>query len=210
MMTLSRTAARGLKRSIPASLVLFLGVGCAKSGVEIQRMPNDLNLIKCKTGLPKCLDTVDTVCKGSSYEILYARDEQRVFGVGESYVEGRTSRAQVHCIGPHDLPRYDDQAVPAPAPNGEGTPPYALDGAGTTPNAAAAPNGSATAPNAAAAPNGSATAPNAAVPLHACVPGATQSCVGPGACSGGQSCLPDGSGFGACDCGAAAPGAPSR
>jgi hypothetical protein len=35
----------------------------------------------------------------------------------------------------------------------------------------------------------------------ACVKGVTQACVGPGGCSGGQACLPDGSGFGPCDCG---------
>jgi len=39
------------------------------------------------------------------------------------------------------------------------------------------------------------------LPPQACVPGATQRCVGPGACAGGQACLPDGSGFGPCDCG---------
>jgi hypothetical protein len=33
------------------------------------------------------------------------------------------------------------------------------------------------------------------------VPNATQECTGPGACKGGQSCLPDGSGFTECDCG---------
>ena len=34
-----------------------------------------------------------------------------------------------------------------------------------------------------------------------CTPGATQRCVGAAACAGGQACLPDGSGFAACDCG---------
>lgn len=34
-----------------------------------------------------------------------------------------------------------------------------------------------------------------------CTPGATQACLGPGACEGAQMCLADGSGFGACDCG---------
>lgn len=38
----------------------------------------------------------------------------------------------------------------------------------------------------------------------ACVPGASQLCVGPGACQGGQVCAADGSGFGPCDCGGAA------
>lgn len=34
-----------------------------------------------------------------------------------------------------------------------------------------------------------------------CIPGATQQCLGPGACRGAQACLPDGDGYGACDCG---------
>ncbi len=34
-----------------------------------------------------------------------------------------------------------------------------------------------------------------------CTPGTTQRCYGAAACGGGQSCLPDGSGFGPCDCG---------
>jgi 2-aminobenzoate-CoA ligase len=42
-----------------------------------------------------------------------------------------------------------------------------------------------------------------------CVPGATQTCVGPGACRGGQQCLADGAAFGPCDCGAPAPAAPT-
>jgi hypothetical protein len=43
----------------------------------------------------------------------------------------------------------------------------------------------------------------------ACVPGATQTCVGPGACRGGQQCLADGTAFGPCDCGPPAPAAPT-
>jgi hypothetical protein len=35
----------------------------------------------------------------------------------------------------------------------------------------------------------------------ACTPGATQRCVGAGACAGGQACLADGLGYAACDCG---------
>jgi hypothetical protein len=54
-----------------------------------------------------------------------------------------------------------------------------------------------------------ASAPAAVTPkpiAQACVPGATQACVGPGACRGGQQCLPDGTAFGPCDCG---PGTPA-
>ena len=34
-----------------------------------------------------------------------------------------------------------------------------------------------------------------------CVPGASQACIGPAGCSGGQACSADGSHFEACDCG---------
>lgn len=55
-------------------------------------------------------------------------------------------------------------------------------------------------------PAASAEAPlPAAPPARACVPGATQACVGPAGCSGGQVCATDGSRFEACDCGAPAP-----
>jgi hypothetical protein len=37
-----------------------------------------------------------------------------------------------------------------------------------------------------------------------CAKGETRACIGAGACKGGQACLPDGSGFGSCDCGDAA------
>lgn len=46
----------------------------------------------------------------------------------------------------------------------------------------------------------------------ACTPGQTRECVGSGACRGGQVCLADGRGYGACDCGPTAspvPAAPS-
>jgi hypothetical protein len=51
-------------------------------------------------------------------------------------------------------------------------------------------------------------APSAAPPPpapRACVPGATQACIGPAGCSGGQVCAADGARYEACDCGS--PGA---
>ena len=48
-----------------------------------------------------------------------------------------------------------------------------------------------------------ASAPASPVPraATACIPGATQACVGPGGCKGGQTCVSNGSRFGAWDCG---------
>jgi hypothetical protein len=50
--------------------------------------------------------------------------------------------------------------------------------------------------------DGSASAA-AAKSSKACTAGQTRECVGPAACKGGQACLADGSGYGACDCGPA-------
>ncbi|HEV8247985.1 MAG TPA: hypothetical protein VGP93_19555, partial [Polyangiaceae bacterium] len=60
-------------------------------------------------------------------------------------------------------------------------------------------SGKPAAPAASAEPD--AGPPVDAGPPQVCVPGATQECIGAGACKGGQSCLPDGSGFTDCDCG---------
>jgi hypothetical protein len=60
-------------------------------------------------------------------------------------------------------------------------------------------------------PGVSAASASAAEPVspRVCVPGVTQACLGPGACSGAQACLADGSGFGVCDCGSAPSPTPS-
>lgn len=42
---------------------------------------------------------------------------------------------------------------------------------------------------------------SSAPPFSACTPGESVACTGVAACAGGQACLPDGSGFGACECG---------
>ncbi len=45
----------------------------------------------------------------------------------------------------------------------------------------------------------------ATVSERVCVPGATQACLGSGACAGAQACAPDGASFLPCDCGSNAP-----
>src|SRR6185369_2684610 len=100
MKTTRRTIALGFFGWVGAPLVLFLG--CSRSGVEIQRMPDGSREFKCQAPLWKCLNYVDDLCKGASYEVLYARDNQHVYGTDQNHVEGHTSEAQVHCLGPND------------------------------------------------------------------------------------------------------------
>lgn len=54
------------------------------------------------------------------------------------------------------------------------------------------------------APSQDATSVAATPKARSCSAGETRVCVGAGACQGGQACLPDGSGFGSCDCGSSA------
>lgn len=178
---------------------LLVTTGCAKPDVEIRSLPNGTRQLTCRHTLPQCLSHVDDVCKGASYEILYATDTQKIYGSPSSNeVESRTSQAVVHCLGIHQEPMGEAAA---------GASLIAAAASASAKASAAPPASGAAAPVAAPKP----AAPAAAAGLVAtpaprtCVPGATQACVGPGACSGGQSCLPDGSGFGACDCGAAKP-----
>jgi hypothetical protein len=46
------------------------------------------------------------------------------------------------------------------------------------------------------------TPPAAKPPAPACVPGATQACIGPAGCNGGQACAADGTRYEPCNCGA--------
>jgi hypothetical protein len=172
--------------------VLVVTAGCAKPDVEIRSLPDGTRQLTCRHTLPQCLSHVDDVCKGASYEILYATDTQKVYGSPSSNeVESRTSQAVVHCLGLHQEPMGEAVA---------GASLIAAASASTKPSA----SGSAT-PAAAASSVSTGVAPSAApgTVARTCVPGATQACVGAAACSGGQSCLPDGTGFGACDCGTA-------
>lgn len=58
-------------------------------------------------------------------------------------------------------------------------------------------------PEAASSPS-TAKAPAPPAAPRVCVPGATQACVGPAGCSGGQACSADGTRYGDCNCGSAA------
>ena len=55
------------------------------------------------------------------------------------------------------------------------------------------------------APASTGSPPAAKSAAARCFPGATQACLGPGACKGAQTCHNDGKGYGSCDCGGVTP-----
>lgn len=173
------------KRSTLAALPLL--VACATHpGVETQHLPDGTVRIKCDGSLAACLSRAEDLCHGNTYEVVRARDQRDRYGpeLGTAQVEVRSSEAFVRC-GSHGRPLggYDELKPPPGAANGVAAGP----GAGVAGSGPGRP-----------------TLPPVAPPPpapRACVPGATQACIGPGKCEGGQSCLPDGSAFGPCDCG---------
>jgi hypothetical protein len=179
----------GFVRPLPilSFFVLFSSLyGCSRAGVTTARLPDGTREIRCEHALWKCLLHVDDYCRGASYEVLRASDEQLVYGSQTSAVEGRRSYALIRCMKPGvSPPPPEDLAAATPEPP------------------AAAPAAAPAAPSPLPAPP-----PPASAKVERCVPGATQTCVGPAACNGGQACLPDGSGFGPCDCGTSSPTAP--
>jgi hypothetical protein len=85
------------------------------------------------------------------------------------------------------------------APSGTASTPASAVSPAATPPVASTPTATST-PPAASTPTATSTPPAASA---ACTPGATQACVGPAGCTGGQFCTDDGARYSPCDCGAA-------
>jgi hypothetical protein len=154
------------------SILVF---ACAStSGGPIRQADGGYQL-SCKGALRDCLAKAERICRDSGYTVSEARDLHELLGneSGQSTVMIQKSDATIYCGS-------SARASKPPISLKRAEP---LEG----PEAAPAP---------------AATPPATAVAVRACVPGATQTCIGPAGCSGGQACAADGSRFEACDCGA--------
>jgi hypothetical protein len=195
---------------------LVSACGGASSGLRIEKLGGGVYKLHCDAALSACLQRADTLCRNASFDVLRAQDHRDRLGgeVGSSNVENRSSIAHIRCTttGRPLLPweDEDDDTQWKLGPRREAPPPVAVTPADERPllapaqpePAQSAQSGATVAPPSRALP---ASSKPAAGTGAACVPGATQTCIGPAACNGGQSCLADGSGFGPCDCGTQAP-----
>jgi hypothetical protein len=161
-------------------------VACSNVVVPASRRPDGSWQLKCGASLDACVRRAAELCKERGYVVLGGMSKRQLYGaeLGVSQVEVRESELEIACADRRgDLPIVlhpfvCSEAAPATPPPSAG-------------------------PSAAPATSGPSGAPPAS-----CTPGSTQRCVGPGACAGGQACLPSGSGYAACDCGAPAAKAP--
>lgn len=160
-----------------AILSLLLFSGC--SGVQVKQRADGTYTLECSSR-KACLDRAERTCGQEGYTIVGGQSNKKLYGVpGNAKLVGK-DEIYVRCNKdrPADTP---DPAVGS----------WRLE----KPEGDAQPATSAPSPGAEGV---SVKTPAAPV----CRPGETQRCVGAGACEGGQACLPDGGGFGPCDCGA--------
>jgi hypothetical protein len=148
--------------------LIALGAGCATPhAVTIERRPDGITHLTCKTSLQVCLNEAEALCGHRNYAVTRASDSHELKGDSVYPTEFRTSEAFVCCVLGSGWGDQNHDPLAAPLCF---APPTALP---------------------------------AAPPSRACAPGASQACVGPAGCKGGQVCAPDGAAFGVCDCGPA-------
>jgi len=167
------------------TLVLVLVSACHSASTPSVKQPDGSWHVQCGNSLDLCVRRANELCDNRGYVVLGGVNKRQLLGaeLGQSQVEVREAELSFACADRRgDLPKVL-----------------------TTNTALALPPSGASAVASGPAP---AAAPPKA-PATACIPGTTQHCVGSAACSGGQACLPDGSGFSPCDCGTAAHGTPS-
>ncbi|MEO8905200.1 MAG: hypothetical protein ABI488_22175 [Polyangiaceae bacterium] len=147
---------------------------CSPASVPAARRADGSWHLKCGASLAACVQRAGELCKDRGYLVLGGMSKKELYGaeLGVSQVEGREAELDIACA------------------SRRGDLPTLL---------SAQPASSVVPPTVPAAP---VTLTSSAPRAGSCTPGATQRCVGAGACAGGQACLPDGSGYAACDCGA--------
>lgn len=159
--------------------LLFSSAGCTKA--KISRAPDGVVRLECPRGMRDCVAQAEKMCnlhdKEAGYTILDGRSDKIIMNKDGQYRHAaEVADLEVRC---GKDARSEEQGITSQL-----TLPPRTDEE--------------------VAPEGTSTAQPVATVLL-CTKGSTQACVGAGACQGGQVCLQDGSGYGACDCGEATP-----
>jgi hypothetical protein len=138
--------------------------------------PNGAHRIVCGNGMSACVAKADKLCRDKGYTIVKGVSRPKMLGGTTSAYRTRSEVGELNIFcGLPDEEAEEQQTI------------YKLPPRTDEP-----------------VPEASQEDP-AETGTRVCTPGATQACVGPGACSGGQVCLDSGKAYGACDCGDVAP-----
>lgn len=174
-------AAAGPAALLAAFALLATGGGCSREARAVRvahEGRSEVYRISCAKDIQPCRDKAESLC-GGRYETLEASG------------------------APIEPPRITS----APGPRSTGSRYQRPEWVGTLVVACTSSEGEPM--STAAREREDESAPEPAPPVlppgMLCIPGATQLCLGAGACRGAQACLPDGRGYGPCDCGRAEP-----
>lgn len=167
-------------RSRNALLLLLLCPLACAHGTTVEKLELDTYRITCAdVPLDRCLaGSVSNVCDRRAYFVVRGLSDINNRGRSEAPDTLLSSQAIVRC-GPVSGWGEQGEALMSAAP---------IKAAAPVPTPVA--------------PKPAAVAP-APAPAPVCASGATQACVGPAGCTGGQACKADGSGYEPCDCGPA-------
>lgn len=152
-----------------------LGCGSRVTGAPVRHSDGAYD-VSCKGPLSDCLKQAERVCRDEGYTVAAARDVRELLGgeTGKSQIAVQKSDATFYC---GRLPTAIERPM--------------IELKRERPLESSTPKEAPAVPAPVPPPP----------PPRACVPGATQSCIGPGGCSGGQACAEDGTHFQPCDCG---------
>jgi len=154
-------------------LVLVVGA-CHSASVPEVRQPDGSWHLTCGSALEHCVERANELCGGRGYVVLGGTNKRSLYGAADGVSQVENREADLTvACADHHNELPKVLVTNVVAPGSTPVPPVVM------------------------------AAPAAPAKTSVCTPGATQQCVGAGACAGGQACLPDGSGFSACDCGGA-------
>jgi hypothetical protein len=160
-----------MQRAIWILPFLLGSSGACSHGVGPTRQADGGYQFSCKGPLVDCLKQAERLCREDGYTVTSGHDRREMLGHESGQSQVTVRKSDAIVYCGHTAPEDERPAIRLQREE-------------------AAP--------AAALPAPAAPAP--AAPTRVCVPGATQACVGPGGCSGGQACAADGSQFEACNC----------
>jgi hypothetical protein len=154
------------------TLLVALG-GCASSAPPPPREADGSYHFECQGPLAECLLRAEKVCKShGGYVVASARDVHEMLGHDQGQSQVEVRKSEAVVFCGNSDPSYTRPLVET-----RQEPVRSLQ----TEQADAHVD--------------------PATARRACVPGATQACIGPAGCKGGQSCAADGSRFEPCNCG---------
>ncbi len=140
--------------------------------VEAARAPDGAYVLSCERGMSACVNQAAKICGDDGYTILGGVSSNHLLGGSSSSYRAVAESAELSVRCGIEVPEKNREGIyELPERTDDPVPPTSEPASKVPP------------------------AP------RVCTPGATQKCVGSGACDGGQICVADGSGFGSCDCG---------